>query len=392
MVPAEQRVGYSGVLDEMGPDAEDLKVLRRRVRSSINNKVGGGLGYDHKDNSELPSITEKPLIIMDGLTRREIEIPCISAQRLMNVSKIEDKDINIRAYIVGGRDVLKTWEKNSAATVVLSDELGWRSKSVRIFADELAFSNQAIVIVPDIFRGESFKVPHRNNTNSTHLTRKQFRDLSYLKSVEFNNWLDGMSYQRIFDDVAATLYFALTEYKCQSISVAGLGIGGGWALQISNDLSDISALAVFNKVLNDTNTKFPPETFLDLTADLGSSLMPDASQAILKSMGNETVDELLSTFQNEIENELKKSKYNFIEDHDRLDDIFFDSANSNFYESKEEWQSRYEKIEEERSNVERRRTAIASKRGMKLLSEQASLTLQQLASLEPKAVLAICPR
>ena len=375
----------------MGPDAEDLKVLRRRVKSSINNKVGGGLGYDdNKDNSELASMTEKPLIIMDGLTRREIEFPCISAQRLMNISKIEDKDINIRAYIVGGRDVLKTWEKNSAAIVVLSDEMGWKSKSVRIFADELAFSNQAVVIVPDIFRGESFKVPHASN--STDLTRLQSRDLSYLKSVEFSNWLDGISYQRIFDDVAATLHFTLTEYKCQSISIAGLGMGGSLALQISNDLSDISALAVFNKIFNETNTKFAPQRFLDFTTDLAESLVPDASQAILKSMGNETIDELLSTFQNEIENELKKSQYKLVDDNDKLDNIFFDSQNSNFYESKEEWQNKYEQIEEERSISERKRIAAASQRGMKLLSEQTSLTLQQLALLEPKAVLAICPR
>lgn len=111
VIPAEQRVGYSGVLDEMGPDAEDLKVLRRRVKTSMNNKVGGGLGYDNNNDVELASVTEKELVIMDGLTRREIEFPCISAQRLLSFSRTEDKDINIRAYIVGGRDVLKTWEK-----------------------------------------------------------------------------------------------------------------------------------------------------------------------------------------------------------------------------------------------------------------------------------------
>ena len=386
VIPAEQRVGYSGVLDEMGPDAEDLKVLRRRVKTSMNNKVGGGLGYDNNNDVELASVTEKELVIMDGLTRREIEFPCISARRSFSSSRIEDKDINIRAYIVGGRDVLKTWEKNSVVIVVLSDEYGWKSKPVRVFADELAFANQAIVIVPDIFRGESYKIPPVDNAESTELANIQSRDLSYLHSAHYKQWLSNLSYERIFDDVVASLHFSHNEYKCQSLSLAGIGIGGGWCLKISNDLSDISALAVYKSLVTETKTKFAPQNFLDLSEDLTKVLMPDTSESLLKAMDDETIKELLSTFEHEIKNEFSNENNN-----GTLDDIFFNSETSNFYESKEEWQLRHDEIEDERRAIEQKRIAIASQRALKILKEECSLTIKQLASLEAKAVLAICP-
>ena len=41
--------------------------------------------------------------------------------------------------------------------VLLPDEKGWRSKDVRVFADEISFFNQAIVLVPDLYRGNPFK-------------------------------------------------------------------------------------------------------------------------------------------------------------------------------------------------------------------------------------------
>ena len=387
VIPAENRVGYSGVLDEMGPDAEDLKVLRRRVKTSVNNKVGGGLGYNDDSNVELASITEKELIIMDGLTRREIEFPCISAQRSPSVSRAEDKDINIRAYIVGGRDVLKTWEKNSAVVVVLSDELGWKSKAVRIFADELAFSNQAIVVVPDIFRGESFKIPQAEGAERTDLVTLESRDLSYLNSAEYKKWLSALSYERIFDDIVAALHYSHNDYKSQSLSLAGIGIGAGWAIQISNDLSDISALGVYKSLVNETKTKFAPQNFLDLSEDVTRDLMPDASQAMFKSMDDETINELLSTFEKEMNKELNNTNSN-----NQLDDVFFNSATSNFYESKEEWILRRDEIEQERRVIEQKRISMASQRAVKILKEDSSLNIKQLASLEPKAVLAICPR
>jgi hypothetical protein len=53
--------------------------------------------------------------VMDGLTRREVEFAPLRVRRPQtSSSKQEDKDSTIKAYVVGGRDVLKTWEKTSA--------------------------------------------------------------------------------------------------------------------------------------------------------------------------------------------------------------------------------------------------------------------------------------
>ena len=63
----------------------------------------------------------------------------------------------IGAYVAGGRNVLRSWEYASTVVVVVPDQYGWRDSKNRVFADELAFFNQAIVIVPDIYAGNSLK-------------------------------------------------------------------------------------------------------------------------------------------------------------------------------------------------------------------------------------------
>lgn len=45
---------------------------------------------------------------MDGLTRRELEYAPLRIKRTVQQSE-EDKDVSIRAYVVGGRNVLKSW-------------------------------------------------------------------------------------------------------------------------------------------------------------------------------------------------------------------------------------------------------------------------------------------
>ena len=86
-------------------------------------------------------------IIMDGLTRREIEYSPECITRPFKVASAEDSKATVRSYVVGGRDVLQTWAKHPVAIVCLPDEYGWRHKSIRVFADELAFNNQAVVMV-----------------------------------------------------------------------------------------------------------------------------------------------------------------------------------------------------------------------------------------------------
>ena len=51
----------------------------------------------------------------------------------------------LNAYIVGGRDVLRTWEQaRSPVAVLLPDEDGWSARATRILADEISFINQVI--------------------------------------------------------------------------------------------------------------------------------------------------------------------------------------------------------------------------------------------------------
>jgi hypothetical protein len=46
--------------------------------------------------------------VMDGLTRRELEFVPLRVKRSISRA-LEDKDESIRAYVVGGRNVLKSW-------------------------------------------------------------------------------------------------------------------------------------------------------------------------------------------------------------------------------------------------------------------------------------------
>ena len=48
------------------------------------------------------------LQVMDGLTRRELEFVPLRVKRSVQQS-IKDGDESVRAYVVGGRNVLKSW-------------------------------------------------------------------------------------------------------------------------------------------------------------------------------------------------------------------------------------------------------------------------------------------
>lgn len=178
-------------VEDLGPDAEDLAPLRKAYITSPSNTVPGM-------NTKVVK-PEKPKLVMDGLTRKELEFPTLFVK-----SNYSSTPSMIRAYVVGGRDVLRTWEKISPMVVVVPDELGWRNKENRVFADEIAFYNQAIVILPDIAVDSS--------TN----------------------------YHAAFDAVVSALHFSRTEYSSKAVSMAGIGIGGGFALTVAAELGRCS--------------------------------------------------------------------------------------------------------------------------------------------------------
>lgn len=57
----------------------------------------------HRNNCHLNTTQ-----VMDGLTRRELEFVPLRVKRSISRA-LEDKDESIRAYVVGGRNVLKSW-------------------------------------------------------------------------------------------------------------------------------------------------------------------------------------------------------------------------------------------------------------------------------------------
>lgn len=206
IVPESERAAA-----DAGPDAEDLSVLRKSFVTSPSNTVGGSLAT----NVIKP---EKPKIVMDGLTRREIDYGSLYITRDAATSKLQDSTETIRAYVVGGRDVLRTWEKISPVVIVFPDEHGWRNKQMRIFADEIAFYNQAIVMVPDIHRSRAYLA--KQPEHSTSLVHEVFP-----------------SEEQVFDDVVSTIRFAQMEYSSKAICFAGIGYGGGRALTVAAQLA-----------------------------------------------------------------------------------------------------------------------------------------------------------
>lgn len=146
-----------------------------------------------------------------------------------------------------------------------------RMQKTRIFADELSFSMQAIVVVPDIYRGRSFMEPSIASSISSHqpasaptppspdmpsttsspadvqpsgmTVRTPSHATSYVSSPEFQQWLRQQPPDRIFDDIVSALHYCRTEYSCRSVSLAGVGFGAGRALEATCDLWDLACLA-----------------------------------------------------------------------------------------------------------------------------------------------------
>ena len=179
-------------IDDPDLDADDIQTLKRR---SLYSKV-----------------TKQPTrVIMDGLSRREV---AFSTQRVTDHA-IHDKPSpstekkSMQAYVVGGRDVLKTWQSTAAVVVFVPNTLGWTHKANRLLADEIAFSNQAIVVMPDLD-----------------------------SSVGSSSW------QRTLDRLIAALHFSRNEYRPKTISLAGVEEGAAVAARAACDLWDIASYSL----------------------------------------------------------------------------------------------------------------------------------------------------
>lgn len=191
---------------------------------------------------------------MDGLTRREIEYS------LQWVARQEGKESNeygtMGAYVVGGRDVLKSWGNVRCIIVFCPDRTGWRSKSNRVLADELAFSNQAVVVVPNLYAGDEIIESVGNLTNTE---------------------------RSVLDRLISTLHYCRLQYTPLVMCVGGVGFGATIAAHASCDLWDIASHSLSAVTMNTTRGK------------LVNSLEPDyclgyASKVVRKSP-TQTYDE-----------------------------------------------------------------------------------------------------
>lgn len=173
-------------IDDPDLDADDIQTLKRR---SLYSKVA-----------------KQPVrVITDGLSRREASY---SVQRVTDNQSNTAGAKSIQAYVVGGRDVLKSWQSTASVVVFVPNSLGWKHKANRLLADEIAFSNQAIVILPDL-------------------------ELSDTKSWEYT-----------LDRLIATMHFSRNEYRPKTISLAGIEEGATVAARAVCDLWDLASYSL----------------------------------------------------------------------------------------------------------------------------------------------------
>ena len=172
--------------------------------------------------------------IMDGLSRREVEFNAqfITRDRQPSSSTNQhpSSDLTIKAYIVGGRDVTKSWSKTASVIIVCPDEEGWRSKSNRVIADELAFTNQAIVIIPDLYNTHTDSTPTSTTTDTNNKANNMY-----------TNDKQSLYYKQIIDTIISTCHYSRQQFRPNSISIIGTGnLGSYWALQSACILWDIA--------------------------------------------------------------------------------------------------------------------------------------------------------
>ena len=183
---------------------------------------------------------------------------------ITQTSQVQEQDQgkgDISAYVVGGRDVLRTWERNPTVVVLLPDEYvsvsesegsdinsiraggvagsgisgisgGWQDPHTRVLADELAFAMQAIVVVPDLTRGLGYLQGKPSSEKASNRTGGEV-------SLEMH--------ARTMDDILSVLAFSRMSFDAQALTIAGVGVGGGLALETCCDSYDTACLLAMER-------------------------------------------------------------------------------------------------------------------------------------------------
>lgn len=370
-------------------------------------------------------------VIMDGLSRQEVQFKPLRIRRSEKASRVQDQDITIGAYVSGGRDVLRTWERDAMVVVVLPDKDlgGWRSKAMRVLADEIAFLIQAIVLVPNIRTSDG--VSSADNDESKALT---------------------------FDDIVSAMDYARYQYACKSVCLAGIGSGATLALSASSDLIDIgymlaakdkSLITVNGSALAVDRVKIDPAIVqmdrIGTGGDDGRGLGGLSGDGTLMPVGGSPVDGIGITTGSEEEQWMqalrelsdrydREDKEQFLKDnpeaalqeeaarekHDRIQDaatqaredgltdaeILNAIGQADAKQSKQEAEMaaaaelRQNQKEEAKAQavaaatenvvIANEKSALRAFKG-KFLHQKAELSVRQILNLLPKAVLAVCP-
>ena len=300
---------YRGIdaedLQVLRPKTEDHR-KKKCIPSSSNNRVEIGENNDDNDSDESGcrkcadgscnehqhhehdnGDKDSRQSIMDGLNRQEIFYKPLQVRRSDKQVNIEDRRVDkdqtndiqismnsnkaqsdnhikpfLAAYITGGRDVLKTWTSNPSIVILIPDLVSsdkydgdhnlsqsqvasWRSRYIRILADELAFNQQCIVMVPDLTRGmlslplEYINIKNNNNNDNNSNTAP-------------GTIYDSVS-RRLFDDIMATHHYASTTYGTNAISLCGIASGATLAMEYTADAYD---LACYHRLYNTNLTPY----------------------------------------------------------------------------------------------------------------------------------------
>jgi len=395
-VPQEDRDTGSAL------DAEDISILRNSPRRSGNKKK----------SARMPPI-DKPATdqtVLDGLTRSEVDYLPICLKRRMTATEgfkelLEDKNVMLNAYIVGGRDVLRSWERSPTVIVFVPDELGWRDTGNRILADEIAFANQAIVVLPDVHRGVSWA----SSTTPSN----------YSSSSDFQKWRETLVPSRVFDDIVAILRYCKQIYgdTC-NLGIAGVGLGAGSALELVAD---------FDQVKDHWQRTYAPdeqppakrkgfELKRPVQASPDPGMLADPSAILQKELQTEemqkALDELLASMDEVPSDWLRKkpliestvSARVAVDVKDSVTDVRDNPLIPYTEDDEEHREDALPSIADwemqlllsfmppnDTSSSQMKSTNQVDKKSKKSVEKDFSLTLEELVHLRPRAVLALCP-
>ena len=182
-------------------------------------------------------------------TARSTHLSSQSSSSPADTTSTQTKERMIEAYVVTNRMVLRNWADARYAVVILpSGTNHWRDKDVRVLADQLAFQTHAVVIVPDLYRGQTYDTDNDVTSDTTEDAESTLNKPQGQTFLTQDAWMQKQDSKRVFDDLVATMAYVRAQHKAQSVAFLGVGEGAGAALEAACDLSDLARLGMYNVI------------------------------------------------------------------------------------------------------------------------------------------------